>query len=104
MLEEESHCSPFSPSAFRAPLQTSIFQASNRTTGAAVSLIKKADVKNHLSTRHRNEIHLYRPEDDPKAAGLVEGESARAGSKFDEPVQSALNPLIPSGPEAAPTA
>lgn len=33
---------PFSPSAFQASLQTSVFQVRNRTTGAAMSLIKKA--------------------------------------------------------------
>ena len=38
-------------SSHRIPLQTSNVQAVNGTTGAAMSLIKKSDVKNHLSTR-----------------------------------------------------
>jgi len=61
--------SPFSPSAFQASLQTSIFQARNRTTGAAMSLIKKSDVKNHLSPRFRTKIHLCQPESAPDATG-----------------------------------
>jgi len=64
-----------------------------------VSLIKKADVKNHLSARHRHEIHLYRPEDDPRTATFVEG----ADAKLDESVESPVKPFTPSGPEAVPS-
>jgi hypothetical protein len=66
----------FSPSASHASLQTSIFQIPNQTTGAAVSLIKKSDVKNHLSPRHRTEIHLCPPESQPDATGFSAAESS----------------------------
>ena len=59
----------FSPSAFQVSLQTSIFQARNRTTGTAMSLIKQSDVKNHLSPQFRTEIHLCQPESPPVATG-----------------------------------
>jgi hypothetical protein len=52
---------PFSPSAFHASLQTSIFRLRNRTTGAAMSLLRKSDVKNHLSLRLRTELYLCPP-------------------------------------------
>ena len=35
-----------------------------------MSLTKKSDVKNHLSARHRREIHLYRPVSQPDATGF----------------------------------
>lgn len=60
---------PFSPSAFQASLQTSIFQVRNRPAGAAMSLIKKSDVKNHLSPRYRTKIHLCQPVSQPDATG-----------------------------------
>jgi hypothetical protein len=66
---EIAACFPFSPSAFQASLQTSIFQERNRTTGTAMSLIKKSDVKNHLSPRYRTKIHLCRPASQPDATG-----------------------------------
>jgi hypothetical protein len=58
--------------AFGIPgfVQTSIFQARNRTTGAAMSLIKQSDVKNHLSPRFRTKIHLCQPESQPDATGF----------------------------------
>jgi hypothetical protein len=65
---------PFSPSAFQASLQTSIFQARNRTTGAAMSLIRQSDVKNHLSPRFRTKIHLCQPESQPDATGFSAAE------------------------------
>ena len=35
-----------------------------------MSLIKKSDVKNHLSPRHRRTIHLVVPESQPDATGF----------------------------------
>lgn len=35
-----------------------------------MSVIKKSDVKNHLSRRNRTGIHLYRPEVQPDATGF----------------------------------
>ena len=51
-------------------------QARNRTTGAAVSLTKQSDVKNHLSPRYRAKIHLCEPASQPDATGspVVEAE------------------------------
>ena len=40
-----------------------------------MSLIKKSDVKNHLSSRHRTEIHLCPPESQPDATGFSAAES-----------------------------
>lgn len=65
---------PFSPSAVRASLQTSTVQVRNRTTGAAVSLIKKSDVKNHLSLRYRTRIHVSELESQPDATGFSAAE------------------------------
>ena len=44
-----------------------------------MSILKKSDVKNHLSTRNHKEIHLYRPESEsaimssPEKAAGVQG-------------------------------
>ena len=62
--------SPFSPSAFQASLQTSIFRLPNRTNGFAMSLVKGSDVKNHLSLKFRTEIHLCPPESQADATGF----------------------------------
>ena len=35
-----------------------------------MSLIKKSDVKNHLSLRYRTQIHLSQPESQPDATGF----------------------------------
>jgi hypothetical protein len=66
----EQLVSSFSPPAFSASLQTSIFQARNRTTGAAVSNISQSDVKSHLSLRFPVKIHLCEPLSQPNAMGF----------------------------------
>jgi hypothetical protein len=48
---ESSKFHIFSPSAFPASLQTSTVHVGNRTTGAAMILIKKIDVKKHFADR-----------------------------------------------------
>ena len=40
-----------------------------------MSLVKKSDVKNHLSARFRDKIHLLNPESQPDATGFSEAES-----------------------------
>ncbi|SPE17853.1 hypothetical protein SBA5_1100033 [Candidatus Sulfotelmatomonas gaucii] len=65
---------PFSPSAFQASLQTSIFQARDPTTGAAMSPIKRSDVKSHLHSPLVTKIHLVQPESQPDATGYSDGE------------------------------
>ena len=62
--------SPFSPLAFLASLQTSIFRQPNRTTGSAMSLVKGSDVNNHLSLNFRTKIPLCSPESQPDATGF----------------------------------
>jgi hypothetical protein len=62
-------------------LWTSTVQVRNRTTGAAVSLTKKSDVKNHLSRRHPTGIHIYQPASQPDATGFSGEESAHTDSQ-----------------------
>lgn len=40
-----------------------------------MSLIKKSDVKNHLSSRHRRGLHLATPASQPDATGFSEEQS-----------------------------
>jgi hypothetical protein len=70
-----------SPSAFHASLQTSTLQVSNRTTGAAVSLNKKADVRNYLFARRRKNVLPFRSMSQPDATGYSESEADRARVK-----------------------
>jgi hypothetical protein len=70
----------FSPSAFQASLQTSNVQAVKRANGVAMSLIKKSDVKNHLSGRFKNRIHVA-PASQPDATGFSGTDQAPATAK-----------------------
>jgi len=45
-----------------------------------MSLIKKSDVKNYLSSQKRNGIHLYRPVSQPDATGFSGDQSGRVDS------------------------
>lgn len=45
-----------------------------------MSLIKKSDVKNHLSSRHRRTIHLVVPASQPDATGFSGEQSDSPGS------------------------
>jgi hypothetical protein len=60
LLEIVSNLS-FSPSAFKALPQTSDVQERNRTTGAAMSLLKKCDAKNRLSASRNKSRDSFRP-------------------------------------------
>ena len=93
---------PFSPSAVQALLQTSVMQVRNGTTGAAMSLIDKTDVKNHLSARYRTQIHLTPPASQPDATGIPHEESASAEAKASSSVQSPLNVPVPNEAETSP--
>jgi hypothetical protein len=68
-----------------------------------MTLIKKADVKNHLSTRHRTEIHLYRPEEEPTVPGALEDASAGAAPAISDVSNDPPIPASPSGSETPPT-
>jgi hypothetical protein len=87
---------PFSPSAFHASLQTSNFQLSNLSTGAAMSFDTQSDVKNHLSHRTRSQIHLIDPISQPDVTGdsvvaSVLAESPKGSPAEDTPAFDASN-------------
>jgi hypothetical protein len=71
---------PFSPSAFQALLQTSTGQVSNTTTGAAMSLIKKCDVKNHFSAHPHKRLHPFLPVERIEPIDRLEFESCGANT------------------------
>lgn len=45
-----------------------------------MSIVKKSDVKNHLSLRYRTQIHLCRPDSQPDATGYSAAESSAVQS------------------------
>ena len=67
-----------------------------------MSLVKKSDVKNHLSTHHRTAIHLSRPESQSDATGSPYEESAGEDPEVSDPVENPLNVPTPSQPETPP--
>jgi hypothetical protein len=72
---EQQPVSSFSPSAFLASLQTSIFRLHNRTNGDAMSFVKRSDAEKSLSLNFRTKIHLCVPESQPDATGFSGAES-----------------------------
>lgn len=64
-----------------------------------MSLIKKADVKNHLSARHRSGIHLTRPEGQSNAPGSAHEDSTSEGSKANDSAGNLLDIPAPSAPD-----
>jgi hypothetical protein len=66
-----------------------------------MSLIKKADVKNHLSTRHRTEIHLCQPEDELGTAGSGEEGSVGTAQEIRDSEDDHLNAATLSGTETS---
>lgn len=56
-----------------------------------MSLIKKTDVKNHLSARHRTEIHLQ-PAIQADATGFPYEEPAGADASENDSTENPLNP------------
>ncbi len=61
-----------------------------------MSLVKKTGVKNHLSARHRTEIHLL-PESQADATGFPHEEPAGADPGMNDSKENALNPSSSSG-------
>jgi hypothetical protein len=59
---------------------------------------EKSDVKNHLSARHRTEIHLAPRASQPDAGGILDQEFANADSKK---VGSVHTPVSVATPIAA---
>lgn len=83
-----------------------------------MSITKKSDVKNHLSARHRTEIHLYRPVSQPDATGFSLAEPGTiepvpSGFAEDfvaehsssdialEPAHQSTHPVAPQAPEVS---
>jgi hypothetical protein len=69
-----------------------------------MSLIKKSDVKNHLSNRYRNRngIHLQPPVSQPDATGFSGEQPERADSSANNTVEDPRNGLSASGQENLP--
>ncbi|MGA8089757.1 MAG: hypothetical protein WCA10_20965 [Terracidiphilus sp.] len=67
-----------------------------------MSLIKKADVKNHLSARHRSEIHLARPVGQSDATDFAHEDPASEDPKGNESVENPLNISTPNKPDTTP--
>jgi hypothetical protein len=61
---------------------------------------QKSAVKNHLSSRNRNGIHLHRPASQPDATGFSGEDSVRAESNTSIAVEE--TPIRPSGQENSP--
>ncbi|MDR3740723.1 MAG: hypothetical protein P4L40_17045 [Terracidiphilus sp.] len=69
-----------------------------------MSLVKKSDVKNHLSPRHHKDIHLYQPDIQQDATGFVVENSGPAGVTLDQRIGDALNQSGSIGTATAPFA
>ena len=67
-----------------------------------MSLIKKSDVKNYLSNRNRNGIHLQPPASQPDATGFSGEQSERADSNANNTVEEPRNGPSASGQENLP--
>lgn len=67
-----------------------------------MSLIKKSDVKNHLSAHHRTEIHLTHPQSQSDATGFAHEEAAGEDPKVADPVETPLDIPTTRQPEPAP--
>ena len=93
---------PFSPSAFQASLQTSIFQLRNRATGAEMSLVKGSDVKNHLSPRFRTKIHPWPLLSQPDATGFSVPEPDTISANSSEFAKDYVGEHSSSGVAVAP--
>ena len=68
-----------------------------------MSLIKQSDVKNHLSARHRTEIHLAHPESQADATGFAHEEAASKIPEVNDSVENPLDIPTPSDPETIST-
>ncbi len=53
-----------------------------------MSLTRQTDVKNHLSARHRTEIHIVQPESESDATGFVQSESSDSDSRLNDAIEA----------------
>jgi hypothetical protein len=67
-----------------------------------MSLIKKSDVKNHLSAHHRTEIHPAYPKSQSDGTGFPHEDPAGEDPKETDPVQNSLDIPTTSQPETVP--
>jgi hypothetical protein len=67
-----------------------------------MSITKKNDVKNHVSPRNYNGIHLYRPATQPDATGFSGEQSGSADSNTSSTVEDPPNKVSASRPEKPP--
>jgi hypothetical protein len=67
-----------------------------------MSLIKKSDVKNHLSARRHKGNHPYRPVSQPDATGFSGVEPGRADPNTDHPIVDPLKQPSSSEPDTPP--
>lgn len=73
-----------------------------------MSLVKKSDVKNHLSSHHKKGIHLNRPLSQPDATGFSVEEPARTDlnveDQHQQPSSSGLEaPPLVASPDSSDT-
>lgn len=68
-----------------------------------MSFIKRPDVKNHLSARHRSGIHLAPPQIKSDASGFPHEESVNKDPNVNGSVEIPLNTPTPSASDATPT-
>lgn len=68
-----------------------------------MSLVKKSDVKNHLSPHFQKEIHLNRPVSEPDATGFSVEEPARTDSNIEEQHQQASSIGLETSPDSVTT-
>ncbi len=64
-----------------------------------MNLIKKSDVKNHLTAHRHNRIHLYQPESLPDATGFAGEVSEDAEIRREGLAKSGLDQSAPTQPE-----
>jgi len=64
-----------------------------------MSLVKKSDVKNHLSPRYHKDIHLCRPDIQQESTDFVVEDSGRAEMTIDQRIENALNQSGSASPE-----
>jgi hypothetical protein len=67
-----------------------------------MSLMKQGDVKNHLSARHRTEIHVARPESQSDPTGFPHEEPSGAEPEGKDSPKNPLNIPTPIAPNTTP--
>jgi hypothetical protein len=66
-----------------------------------MSILKKSDVKSHLSRHQSTRIHLHQPESQPDATGFSGEESGNKDSLAGNSMRESSEQPAPSGPGTA---